>query len=522
MTHTQPPENAAAPSELLGPEILAPLLEDLLPSAARALVVGTTDDAALAVVARRFAEVTVVDPSGVDGRVGDRRDGDGRDGDRRDSDGRAGDGNRVTVAELPDPTDEGWDLVIAWDPDRDGAHGSPPSSTLLDRMAGLLAPGGTALVALRNPHPFADIVEGVPSEVTDVVVSEPLLARRLLDARRGPVTTYSLFGQQETTVVLRDDTAEQSGPGRWPTNAAGRAAGVGPDLTRRLAASGLTWTMARGWIGVIGGRAAPLYVAHPEQGWSRGVLTDDETEWSLEPMSGTADDVIRVGAGVTAEDALRRAMLDGDYQRFRALARTVGDLWRAASGDAEPDLRGLHVPASPGTPADRADDAHGAAAGGGVAGSSATGPAPAAVERAWRDFDDRAGSLRAPWDEALSASARLTQRLLLSGYSVEDRRARDVADPEPGLVDELRAALDRRETQLRHREEYIRGLRRQWTDAQLQLDESERELARLTSSPAYRRAQRAETLRSPRKVAQGLSSRGHRLLRRVGRIAGRG
>ena len=504
---TSPREQPAADrADLIDPTLQFLLLEDVLPRAHRALVLGPHDPAAISLISERVREVTWVDAS--DSLAPSDS-----------ADARTPAPQNCTVMSAV-PSDAGdWDVVVALQDPRTThvAPGSSPWATL-DRALELLAPGGTAVVVIPNPNPLVDLTDdnaGAGTRGEQHVVSAPLLGARLASFRRGPVATYGLFGQLGATVALRDDVGQATGAGHWPTDLAARASGASPQIAGRLASSGLTWTLASGWIGIVGGQGAPVYTRSPDQGWARAHSSPETGEWNL-TSAGAAAAEVKVGPGVSAENALRQAMLDGDYSTFRAVARALGDLSRSPAQTGPIDFRDVYVGGGEAIQPAASDSSY--------ATDSATAeshhePVDSELElvQSWRDFDNRSGTARSPWDEMLSADARLAQRLILSGADARSLvgQAPAAESPDEGVVADLREAVARRDAQLRHREEYIRGLRRQWTDLQLELDERERELASVTSSAAYLRGQRAEVVRSPKRLAGAIVSRGKGAVRRV-------
>lgn len=503
MTVSPRASRAAHRDGMVAPAIQALLLEDVLPRAHRALVIGAHDHAAISLICRNVREVTLVHP---------------------DAEMASHPTNCTILSSLDAVATSGaWDVVVAL---QEPGTANLPSSTspwgTLDQALAHLAPGGTALVVLRNPNPLVDLIgteTTSPARSGQEVISAPRLADRLASFRKGPVTTYSLFGQLDTTMALRDDVSQTTGAGHWPTDLAARASGTNPAVAGRLAASGLTWTLAAGWIGVVGGQGAPIYTRSQDQGWARAHSSVESGEWTVTAAESVSAGVT-IGPDIRAEDALRQAMLDSDYLTFRAVARALGELSRSQSHTGPLDFRTVYVGGAGASGPTAHDDSY-------MTEDAQVDPDRAAragdtdLPQSWRDFDERVATVRAPWDETLSPSARLTQRLLLSGADATALLGdtSQFEDADAGVVAALRSAVARRDAQLRRREEYIRGLRRQWTDLQLRLDGCERELAGVTSSPAYRRAQRHEVIRSPRKLARALASRGASTARRVVGVA---
>lgn len=494
------------------------LLEDTLPRSGTALLLGRHEPAVVALVAERATSVFVVDPDATD-----------------PSPVRG-------VSTVPHLTTElreqPVDTLVSLSSGLDELPPLVPGGArpTVDDLTALLQPGGTLLVRVVNPHSLADFETrggAGPARLGDAFADRATyrslfdLERALVRSGKGPTAVYGCYGEVQDVVILQESAARAAGSKDLPLDLALRASGADPEFAERLALAGLASAVARSWVGVLGADGSPIYRREPMCGWARGRRATDGAGWEFLPSSTGrhGESVRQEGAGPTVASALRQALSHGDLTTYRALAKAVGRLALEDSERRPLDLTRLRLATTGSVTLVGGDSLlpSGVSTPGQDDPSSA---APAArtpedvLAHAWLDFT-RDGDARASWDHLLDDRARLHQWLVLAGGDPAN-----LAPATAALFDTsrpaLREALERREQQLGHREAYIRGLRRQWTDAQLELERLTNHLERLESSAAYRHARTLETALSPRLLARAIARRATRGAGRILRIvAGR-
>ena len=343
-THPAPVEGVRTGGTVEGP-VLRALLEDVLPSGSRVLVLGPHGADVIDLVTARAATVTTLD--------------------------------RLPVTSAGPDDVQRYDVVLAaggLDAVPAGGRDEPGWAERLEALAHLAAPGAVVLLGLANEFVLSGLLDrtgsawpiaGVPAVAEDR--SHPGSAGDLCDelARVGlPASRVfaSASAAAEPWALIDVAVATETRPGRFAARIAAQAleaAAAGTPLLAPLAdaadaaaKAGLLSSTLSGWLAVsgpTGGRS--LYARIPGHDTvlaadrSRGV----EGHWDVRVTPGAAAEapsapvVFDAGAiptdipdGESVEHALIRLAAAEDVPGFRALAAALGDWARAQYAEKQP------------------------------------------------------------------------------------------------------------------------------------------------------------------------------------------
>jgi hypothetical protein len=323
--------------------VLAALLDDVLPTGARTLVLGPHAADLVSVVITKASETTMLVRSVSDAAVLAEEFGDRLQVIAGALDGLAGQAFDVVVAA------DGLDRVLSYD--SDGLNWSQR----LDVLAAVAAPGPVMVLGLENEFSLTNLLDQRPADQRhgddewrplhddpSRPVSVVQLASELERVGLGARTAYAAFSDR---ALLAVDVAAAARPGQLPALLAVEALEAsdvpllapvfeGADSAAR---AGLLGSTSSGWVAVT---APSRHAIYAKSGPS--VLTADASAdgWSVAVSPGTAGDgevvfdasVVPnvVPAGVSVETLLFRLAAAEDVPGFRALAARLGQ-WAQAS-----------------------------------------------------------------------------------------------------------------------------------------------------------------------------------------------
>ncbi|MFI7606409.1 hypothetical protein ACIBTV_14905 [Micromonospora sp. NPDC049366] len=540
----QPWSDANGPRRPAGGPVLAALLDDLLPPASHALVLGPHDGDLVAAVAARSARVTVLLRSVSDA-----------------TELRATvDAPNVRVVAgaldgLVERGDGGFDVVLAADGlDRVLGYDSPEWDwpRRAAATAGLAAPGALVIVGLSNEFALTDLLDGRPAHERHgddewrplhddpTRPSSPQQLRDALAASGLDVTAlYAAFDTAGSTHTLLDaDAAARGRPGHPAARLAVRgleaAASAQPllapvtDGADAAARAGLLGAVAPGWLAVSGVRA--VHTAYAAAGSGRVLAADlSGDRWRVTVVGADAaagadlrpvNEPAELPDSESVERLLRRLAAAEDVPGFRAVAARLGE-WARAGGD---DL--LVVLDDTGVDGD--GFARGLLAWRGAAPAS---PAER-LAAAWHRFHDRlvGGHHRHPWPPWQTRDDLVTVWLAMCGEEADAGlldRGRRLADalaaavdaPADGGTDVRTALAEAEDARVRAVElaGHVAGLERtlRFRDQQLKVRENRlralrAELRAFKGSKAGQFAEvirKAAVIRDPKRVARAVKRR---------------
>lgn len=511
--------------------LTAAVLDDALPRAESALVLGPVSEDVRELVDARAREVTWVDPLGP-----------------ADASPRL---DEVVAS------GQRYDLVLCLaglDAVAEPVERSSWSARL-DQVVGLLEPGGTLVLRVDNDAPLSALTLDVSRQGWARADEDPTrpvgvteLTGRLRAAGQPVSTVHALLGPADAPVAAVDTAAlatardgslpaqlvedaltriaeEQSGPGE---QSGGERV---PDLVAASARSGELPALADAWLAVVGGR--------PRTGYWRdrdGAVLWVDQAGPGQPFvvggqpAGAARLPQEIPDDVTVERALHRAIARGDDAEFRRLAEGFGGWVRnSASAQKALDLRLDTVRVAAGGSFSRGLT---------QADPSATPEPDARLVHAWRRFEERlqAAGRETLWPASLRGEERVRLWLGMSGVErVPEResasggsssRYTGSASASPALdergageeelahlrarVEMLTATLAARDDQLQVREKAIRSLRDQARGAARNRDKAMARTREIQQSSTYRAAnqlRRLTLLRHPDALARGIMRR---------------
>lgn len=524
LTPDQPTERPAERS------LTAAVLDDALPRAESALVLGPVPDDVRELVGTRTREAVWVDPLGP-ADASPRLDEVVASGQRYDL--------VLCLAGLDavaEPVD-----ALSW-------------SARLDQVVGLLEPGGTLVLRVDNDAPLSALTLDVSRQGwarADEDPTRPVGVTQLdvrLRAARLPVSTvHALLGPADAPVAAVDTAAlatarDGSVPAQLVEDALTRIAEEQsdrdeqsggervPDLVAASARSGELPALADAWLAVVGGRPRTGYWLDRD-----GVVLWVDQAGPGQPFvvggqpAGAARLPQEIPDDVTVERALHRAIARGDDAEFRRLAEGFGGWVRnSASAQKALDLRLDTVRVAAGGSFSRGLT---------QADPSATPEPDTRLVHAWRRFEERlqAAGRETLWPASLRGEERVRLWLGMSGVeqvpepvtidageaSADGDDATAAAAGLPAEVEEelahlrarvemLTATLAARDDQLQVREKAIRSLRDQARGAARNRDKAMARTREIQQSSTYRTAnqlRRLTLLRHPDALARGIMRR---------------
>ena len=403
-----------------------------------------------------------------------------------------------------------------------------------DRLAALLAPGGTLVVGLAGESTLASLLSTVPPTPQPEATC-PRSAAQLRDALRHSglpgSTVHLLFGEAGNPgAILSRSTATHARPGTLATLAVEQAVTAGDtartvldplDAIDRAAQAGALELAASGFVVVAGGRGHDLY------------FTQDDTVVAAEAEAGRwvlPDRELPDSPGVEAQ--LRAALAAADMPAVRELAAAIGSF--ARTDPRATSVAALHLH-------HLVQDADGRL--GWVlppAQSDHTDDTDSLLAAMWWEFLHRLGYRRdsLPWPTLTDDIDLVRSWLRMSGAD-EDRAnppvpassrpsdqraalAQTRADQRIELVEErLRLeneALERRDNQLTVRETAIRMLRGQLVQAQEDKVKADVAAAQLKSGKAYKLARRVTLLTDPKETVKVVGNKLDTSVKKVRRM----
>lgn len=552
--------------------VLRALLDDVLPSGARTLVVGPHSADLVEAIVAKAAETTILVRS-----VSDANTLAERFGDRLQVIAGALDGLEPAAFEVVVAAD-GLDRVLGYDSD------DLNWSARLDALAAVTSPSAVVVLGLENEFSLTNLLDRrlpqdrhadddwrpLHDDPTRPVSAGQLLAE-LSRVGFADAHAYAAFSAQDTVLTLIDsDTAATTRPGQLPARLALEALETAATAIPLLAPidepaesatrAALLGSTSSGWIATTAPIPHPLYsqaANHPSvltvdrsgDSWSVAVTAGDATIEGAVAFDASVVPAV-VPGGLSVETLLLRLAAAEDVPGFRALAARLGEWARAQDStrlvlrwdDVVVDGDGFAAGVSPWVTAgdERAADVSAAAwwrfhdrlIGGdrrhpwppwmvgddlvsawlGMSGVEA--PAPVAATKPETPSASvaqvaRGKELAAALATALGIPADASQTPDVRTALADAERAQQEVFELKGQIFGLERTLGFRDKALKTRENRLREMR-------LQVQKVNAERARLRGSRAYAAVtlvRRAATIRNPRKFAGKVKRRLKRIVR---------
>jgi hypothetical protein len=447
--------------------VLRALLDDVLPSGARTLIVGPHSADLVEAIVAKTSEATMLVRS-----VSDATTLAERFGDELQVIAGALDGLEPAAFEVVVAAD-GLDRVLGYDSD------DLDWAARLTALAGVAAPSAFVLLGLENEFSLTNLLDRRPPdqrhgddewrplhEDPSRPVSPEQLAAALSAAGLADATTYACFSVQETPVaLLTSEVAAAARPGQLPARLAVEtleSAAVAVPLLAPIAEgataaarAGLLASTAPSWLAITGPIGHPVYAQTAgdtavltadaaADGWS--ITTRDTTAGEEAGTAAAADAAValdleavpgRVPGGITVETQLLRLAAEEDVPGFRELAGRLGEWARGLESRVLPRWDDVVI------------DGDGFAVGVSPWVTAADESTPDRLAAAWQRFHDRliGGHRRHPWPPWMVGDDLVSAWLGMSGVQAPPAVAATSADtPSPSVAQvargkELAAAL---------------------------------------------------------------------------------